>query len=107
MIDRLQKQVDSLLESRAEVERDIRENDEFGKRLRALVAERLAECEAAAVASGAVTPSARADLDRYDSYVGELDRVLRLLQRVSGKLARVDNALLALDPDAASKERVC
>ena len=100
--------MDSLLVSRAEVELDIRENEELGKRLRALVDERLAASEASAAASGAATPSARVELDRYDSYVGELDRVLRLLQRMSGHLASVDNALLALAPDASSTEqRVC
>ena len=127
VLDRLQRQIVSLKEMRDEVTLDMHDNEELGKNVRtALVARVHAEQSSqqtttnAGITGGAGgtsstsgaggTAGARADgnalQERYDAFVGELDRVLRLLQKVSGRLARADNALVALPADAPPHERV-
>lgn len=39
-------------------------------------------------------------------FVGDLDKVVSLLLSLSGRLARVENALNSLDEDATVEERV-
>lgn len=96
MMERLQRQVSALLESRAEAEADVRANDELGARVRSLLAEKLAGNASAA----------RDALERFDAYMNELDRVLRLHHRVSAQLERVNGSLNALREDASPAERV-
>lgn len=45
-------------------------------------------------------------LEKFRTFVGDLDRVLSLLLSLLGRLARVDNALNSLEDDPAAKERV-
>uniref|UniRef100_A0A3P8V9N4 ASD2 domain-containing protein n=1 Tax=Cynoglossus semilaevis TaxID=244447 RepID=A0A3P8V9N4_CYNSE len=44
-------------------------------------------------------------LEKFRTFVGDLDRVLSLLLSLLGRLARVDNALNSLEDDPAAKER--
>ena len=115
MLDRLQRQVESLKEMRDEVMLDMHDNEELGRGVRTELAARVLEEQAlsqhSTPASDANNPAgSRADgnalQERYDAFVGELDRMLRLLQKVSGRLARADNALDALPADAPPRERV-
>lgn len=47
------------------------------------------------------------EFDKYRLFVGDLDKVVNLLLSLSGRLARVENALSALGPHAASEDKVC
>lgn len=46
------------------------------------------------------------ELDKFRMFVGDLDKVVSLLLSLSGRLARVENALNSLDHDATEDERV-
>lgn len=46
------------------------------------------------------------ELDKFRMFVGDLDKVVSLLLSLSGRLARVENALNSLDDDATLDERV-
>lgn len=45
------------------------------------------------------------ELDKFRMFVGDLDKVVSLLLSLSGRLARVENALNSLDDDATVDER--
>ncbi|XP_038614717.1 protein Shroom3 [Tachyglossus aculeatus] len=45
------------------------------------------------------------EMDKYRMFVGDLDKVVSLLLSLSGRLARVENALSGLGPDASNEER--
>ncbi|XP_051876710.1 protein Shroom4-like [Pristis pectinata] len=45
------------------------------------------------------------EFDKYRMFIGDLDKVVNLLLSLSGRLARVENALNNLDPDANEEER--
>lgn len=47
------------------------------------------------------------ELDKFRMFVGDLDKVVSLLLSLSGRLARVENALNSLEEDATAEERVC
>ncbi len=46
------------------------------------------------------------ELDKFRMFVGDLDKVVSLLLSLSGRLARVENALNSLEEDATAEERV-
>lgn len=46
------------------------------------------------------------ELDKFRMFVGDLDKVVSLLLSLSGRLARVENALNSLEEDATPEERV-
>ncbi len=48
----------------------------------------------------------QAELDKYRLYVDELEKVMILLLKLSGRLARAQNAVLSLSEDAPAKQRV-
>ncbi|XP_069749281.1 protein Shroom4-like isoform X2 [Narcine bancroftii] len=45
------------------------------------------------------------EFDKYRMFIGDLDKVVNLLLSLSGRLARVENALNNLDPDTNEEER--
>uniref|UniRef100_UPI00398E8C2E protein Shroom4-like n=1 Tax=Pristiophorus japonicus TaxID=55135 RepID=UPI00398E8C2E len=45
------------------------------------------------------------EFDKYRMFIGDLDKVVNLLLSLSGRLARVENALNNLGPDASEEER--
>lgn len=47
------------------------------------------------------------ELDKFRMFVGDLDKIVSLLLSLSGRLARVENALNSLEEDATAEERVC
>ena len=48
----------------------------------------------------------KAEYNKYQLYVTELDKVMILLLKLSGRLARAENAVSSLPEDAAQNERV-
>ena len=47
-----------------------------------------------------------AEFDKYKLYVDELDKVMILLLKLSGRLARAQNAVLSLPEGASEKHKV-
>ena len=46
------------------------------------------------------------EFDKYMSFAQEVDKIINLLLSLSGRLARVENAILMLSPDAYDSEVV-
>lgn len=46
------------------------------------------------------------ELEKFRMFVGDLDKVVSLLLSLSGRLARVENALNSLEEDASPEEKV-
>lgn len=46
------------------------------------------------------------EFDKFRMFIGDLDKIVNLLLSLSGRLARVENALNNLDENASPEERV-
>lgn len=44
------------------------------------------------------------EYDKFRLFIGDLDKVVNLLLSLSGRLARVENALNSLDPDSTQEK---
>lgn len=59
--------------------------------------------EVEATVQGVCKPN---ELEKFRMFVGDLDKVVSLLLSLSGRLARVENALNSLEEDTPLEERV-
>lgn len=89
LIDSLSKKLQVLREARESLQEDILDNNALGDEVEARVQE---VCK----------PN---ELDKFRMFVGDLDKVVSLLLSLSGRLARVENALNSLEEDATAEER--
>nr|XP_020458978.1 protein Shroom2 isoform X2 [Monopterus albus] len=89
LIDSLSKKLLVLREARESLQEDILDNNTLGDEVEARVQQ---VCK----------PN---ELDKFKMFVGDLDKVVSLLLSLSGRLARVENALNSLDEDATPEER--
>ncbi|XP_056132426.1 protein Shroom2 [Lampris incognitus] len=89
LIDSLSKKLQVLREARESLQEDILDNNALGEEVEATVQQ---VCK----------PN---ELDKFRMFAGDLDKVVSLLLSLSGRLARVENALNSLDEDATSEER--
>lgn len=90
LIDSLSKKLQVLREARESLQEDILDNNALGDEVEAQVQQ---VCK----------PN---ELDKFRMFVGDLDKVVSLLLSLSGRLARVENALNTLEEDATAEERV-
>lgn len=90
LIDSLTKKLQVLREARESLQEDILDNNALGDEVEAQVQQ---VCK----------PN---ELDKFRMFVGDLDKVVSLLLSLSGRLARVENALNTLEEDATAEERV-
>ncbi|KAL8566750.1 hypothetical protein ACOMHN_050398 [Nucella lapillus] len=92
VMERLQKKLELLREEKNGLQEEIDGNKALGKRV----------CEA--VDSRCASPSER---DKFNTYVSDLEKIVRLLLNLSGQLARAESAAQALgeDPDPDLKKR--
>lgn len=90
LIDSLSRKLQVLREARESLQEDIDENNALGQEVEATVQQ---VCK----------PN---ELDKFRMFVGDLDKVVSLLLSLSGRLARVENALNSLEEDAPPEERV-
>lgn len=79
-----------LREARETLQEDIQANNLLGDEVEAIVKE---VCK----------PN---EFDKFRMFIGDLDKVVNLLLSLSGRLARVENALNNLDENASPEERV-
>ncbi|XP_054646813.1 protein Shroom2 isoform X3 [Dunckerocampus dactyliophorus] len=89
LIDSLSKKLQVLREARESLQEDVLDNNALGDEVEARVQQ---VCK----------PN---ELDKFRMFVGDLDKVVSLLLSLSGRLARVENALNSLDEDATPEER--
>ncbi|XP_036426164.1 protein Shroom2 isoform X5 [Colossoma macropomum] len=89
LIDSLSKKLQVLREARESLQEDMQDNNALGEEVEATVQ---AVCK----------PN---ELEKFRMFVGDLDKVVSLLLSLSGRLARVENALNSLEEDASLEER--
>ncbi|XP_061607959.1 protein Shroom1 [Phyllopteryx taeniolatus] len=85
----IEERLRSLEETRGVLQVEIQENIAHGEALEALVHERCLPLE----------------LERYNLFIGDLERVVNLLLCLSARLARVQNALSTVDQDTDVEEK--
>lgn len=90
LIDSLSKKLQVLREARESLQEDILDNNSLGDEVETQVQQ---VCK----------PN---ELDKFRMFVGDLDKVVSLLLSLSGRLARVENALNSLEEGATQEERV-
>ncbi|KAG7326429.1 hypothetical protein KOW79_009830 [Hemibagrus wyckioides] len=89
LIESLSKKLQVLREARESLQEDMQDNNALGEEVEATVQ---AVCK----------PN---ELEKFRMFVGDLDKVVSLLLSLSGRLARVENALNSLEEDAPLEER--
>lgn len=90
MVSFIEDHLHSLEETRGALQAEIQENVSHGEVLEALVQERCLPVE----------------LERYNLFIGDLERVVSLLLCLSARLARVQNALSTVDQHTDAEEKV-
>ncbi|XP_074848834.1 protein Shroom2 isoform X2 [Carettochelys insculpta] len=89
LIDSISRKLQVLREARETLLEDIQANNVLGDEVEAIVKE---VCK----------PN---EFDKFRMFIGDLDKVVNLLLSLSGRLARVENALNNLDENASPEER--
>ncbi|XP_060933493.1 protein Shroom2 isoform X1 [Limanda limanda] len=89
LIDSLSRKLQVLREARQSLQEDILDNNALGDEVEAQVQQ---VCK----------PN---ELDKFRMFVGDLDKVVSLLLSLSGRLARVENALNSLEEDTTAEEK--
>ncbi|XP_043393730.1 protein Shroom2 isoform X2 [Chelonia mydas] len=89
LIDSISRKLQVLREARETLLEDIQSNNALGDEVEAIVKE---VCK----------PN---EFDKFRMFIGDLDKVVNLLLSLSGRLARVENALNNLDENASPEER--
>ncbi|KAM9333977.1 protein Shroom2-like [Symphorus nematophorus] len=89
LISSLAGKLEVLREARHSLQEDVEDNEALGREVEATV-QRLCQ------------PN---QLDKFRMFVGDLDKVVSLLLSLSGRLARVENALNSLEEDALPEEK--
>lgn len=90
LIDSISRKLQVLREARETLLEDIQANNILGEEVEAIVKE---VCK----------PN---EFDKFKMFIGDLDKVVNLLLSLSGRLARVENALNNLDDNTSPEERV-
>lgn len=90
LIDSLSRKLQVLREARESLLEDMQDNNSLGEEVEATVQ---AICK----------PN---ELDKFRMFVGDLDKVVSLLLSLSGRLARVENALNNLEEGVSADEKV-
>ncbi|XP_075870947.1 protein Shroom2-like isoform X3 [Nelusetta ayraudi] len=89
LISSLAAKLEVLREARQSLQEDVEDNEALGRQVEATVQRR---CQ----------PN---QLDKFRMFVGDLDKVVSLLLSLSGRLARVENALNSLEEEAPPEEK--
>lgn len=90
LIDSISRKLQVLREARESLLEDIQANNALGD-------------EVEAIAKDVCKPN---EFDKFRMFIGDLDKVVNLLLSLSGRLARVENALNNLDDSTSPGDRV-
>ncbi|XP_029600439.1 protein Shroom2 isoform X3 [Salmo trutta] len=89
LVDSLSRKLQVLCEARESLQEDVHDNNALGEEVEATVQQ---VCK----------PN---QLDKFRMFIGDLDKVVSLLLSLSGRLARVENALNSLEEGTSPEER--
>ncbi|XP_045543197.1 protein Shroom2 isoform X2 [Salmo salar] len=89
LVDSLSRKLQVLREARESLQEDVHDNNALGEEVEATVQQ---VCK----------PN---QLDKFRMFIGDLDKVVSLLLSLSGRLARVENALNSLEEGTSPEER--
>ncbi|KAM9479129.1 protein Shroom2-like isoform 4-T4 [Salvelinus alpinus] len=89
LVDSLSRKLQVLREARESLQEDVHDNNALGEEVEATVQQ-------------VCTPN---QLDKFRMFIGDLDKVVSLLLSLSGRLARVENALNSLEEGTSPEER--
>ncbi|KAK6313618.1 hypothetical protein J4Q44_G00150770 [Coregonus suidteri] len=89
LVDSLSRKLQVLREARESLQEDVHDNNALGEEVEATVQQ---VCK----------PN---QLDKFRMFIGDLDKVVSLLLSLSGRLARVENALNSLEEGTSLEER--
>ncbi|XP_071011113.1 protein Shroom2 isoform X2 [Oncorhynchus clarkii lewisi] len=89
LVDSLSRKLQVLREARESLQEDVRDNNALGEEVEATVQQ-------------VCMPN---QLDKFRMFIGDLDKVVSLLLSLSGRLARVENALNSLEDCTSPEER--
>ncbi|XP_066567013.1 protein Shroom3 isoform X2 [Amia ocellicauda] len=89
LLDSIVRSVEALRGAKETLSAELKRNSALGDEMEVIVQEscRPNECE------------------KYQMFIGDLDKIVNLLLSLSGRLARVENSLRSLDPQASAEER--
>ncbi|MBN3295542.1 SHRM3 protein, partial [Amia calva] len=89
LLDSIVRSVEVLRGAKETLSAELKRNSALGDEMEVIVQEscRPNECE------------------KYQMFIGDLDKIVNLLLSLSGRLARVENSLRSLDPQASAEER--
>ncbi|GIX73730.1 protein Shroom3, partial [Caerostris extrusa] len=90
LMSSIKKKLDILLEEKAALQEELKQNDELGNKLSVKLRKTAQQNE----------------WKKFSNHVEELEKISNLLLSLSGRLARTKNALLFLSSDASSEEKV-
>ncbi|CAH1777229.1 unnamed protein product [Owenia fusiformis] len=90
LVTTLRKKLTILQHEKDSCEADIKLNDELGEKVTELVKKKCAR---------------ESEFDKYKLYVDELDKIMVLMLKLSGRLARAENAVNSLPEDASKTEK--
>lgn len=90
LIDSLSRKLQVLCRAREGLLKDMQDNNTLGEEVEATVQ----------------TICKTNELDKFRMFVGDLDKVVSLLLSLSGRLARVENALNNLEDGVSAEEKV-
>lgn len=90
LIDSISRKLQVLREARETLLEDIQANNILGEEVESIVKE---VCKSN-------------EFDKFKMFIGDLDKVVNLLLSLSGRLARVENALNNLDENTSPEEQV-
>nr|XP_014342085.1 PREDICTED: protein Shroom4 [Latimeria chalumnae] len=90
LIESISKKLSVLHEAQSSLQEDVHSNSALGDEVEALLK----------------TICKPNELDKFRLFIGDLDKVVNLLLSLSGRLARVENALDSLEPGSSQEERL-
>ncbi|KAL3878345.1 hypothetical protein ACJMK2_030708 [Sinanodonta woodiana] len=88
LLQSMMKKLDILNEEKRNIMQEINENEELGKKVTQIVEQKCTN---------------QSEKDKYKSYIDDIEKIVRLLLKLSGLLARAENAVQSLPNDANDK----
>ncbi|XP_041107225.1 protein Shroom3-like isoform X3 [Polyodon spathula] len=89
LVNSITHKLEALHSAKESLLADVKQNNSLGEEVEALI-------------KGLCKPN---EFDKYKMFIGDLDKIVNLLLSLSGRLARVENALSNLDEEASLDER--
>ncbi|KAL5012852.1 hypothetical protein ScPMuIL_011403 [Solemya velum] len=89
LMDSIVKKLDILKDERRDLQREVEDNELIGKKIDSIVEEKCS----------------RQQRDKFRTYIDDMDKIVKLLLKLSGLLARAENAVQGLPTNAADHQK--